>query len=108
MTTQEKTIKLNVSPEQINESDLPIDFMGADKGDPSSGFKDKKLTIDCNYGKESQNIIYEISFDGESELLAIVKDMPQGVDLETAEDILREFFIGVDEDEDEDEVEEEE
>jgi hypothetical protein len=103
-------IKLEVTPEQIDNAALPVDFMGKDSGDPMNGFSDKELTIEFQDGKATLEVTYEVSYDGESELLASVKEKPQRVSSSSAEDMLREFFTENDEDEEEDEedVEEEE
>lgn len=98
--TQESTIeviKLSVTPDQV-ECALPVDFIK----NPSAGFSDETLAIPANvdaFNHEDRIIKYEISFDGEGELLGVVKSKPTGVSDEEASQALHDFFLSEDDEE---------
>lgn len=89
-------ITLTLTPEQVADS-LPVNFLGG--ADVSNGFEDKPFTLPFG---EGTSINYEISFDGESELLATVLEKPDSVSEDQAENLLTTFFSDSDDDEDED------
>jgi len=98
MTQETKNlIKIDVTPDNLRES-LPINF-----GEYEGGFSDRELDLEDGFK-------YEISYDGEGELLATITSKPEGIENSIAEDLLRTTFAepGTDDEDDEDEDEEEE
>lgn len=106
MTTQETShsiVKIDSTADNIFSS-LPVDFI---QESDLAGFSDRKFLINptdisAEPVSEETSFVYEISFDGESELLGKVISFPQGTSYEQAAEALRGYF-GNEEDEEEQE-----
>lgn len=98
----QRFVKLNVSPNDVFES-FPTDFLG-EGGKPEEGFADKELKIPLPVGE----LVLDVSYDGESELLAVIKDAPEAFDEDDVKYYLRDFLDITDDEEDEDEEDEDE
>ncbi len=106
MTQDNQVIKIGLTPEQVTNS-LPINFIE----NAGSGFSDKILGIPAAIevdNIEDAVVKYEISFDGEGELLATVLSKPDAVSADQTVELITEFFLSDESDEDEEEEEEEE
>jgi hypothetical protein len=99
---KEHLIKITIRPEEVFES-FPTDFL-PDGQKPEEGFAEKILDVPITSGGEIQ---YEVSYDGESELLAVIKSKPIGITDEVARDLFMNFLDVVDEDEEDEEDDDE-
>lgn len=75
---EQKVLQLNLTPDQIRAA-LPMEPAGIE-----NGFSDKTLT--------ASGVDFNISYDGESELLGICIRRAYGVSDEYCEQALRDFF----------------
>ena len=96
-------IKLELTPEEVFES-FPADFLG-EGGKPEQGFAEKMLDVPISLTDDE--IKFEVSYDGELELIAIIRSKPLRITNDEAKEYLL-AFLDVNEDEDEDEDEDEE
>ncbi len=96
---KQRMITLYIEPEDVFES-FPSDFLGLD-GKPEQGFSGKMLSVPLSNSRE---IVFEVSYDGESELIAQIKEAPIGISIETAKESLL-TFLDIDDDSEEEEDE---
>lgn len=99
---QDNVIKVEVTPEDITAT-LPSNFLEPENKPTGEGFSDKSLSIPVPDDEDMGSVDYEISYDGESELLGIVKLKPTYVSDLQAQEILRGFFSSRNEEEEEEE-----
>jgi hypothetical protein len=101
MSAETVMIKLTLTPEEVRAA-LP----GFEQG-----FAER--TIGVPTGDGEAEVVYTASYDGESEFIATVKELPENVSSDQAEVLIKEFFLdnsdddeGDDDDKDEDEEDE--
>lgn len=95
--TQGNIITIEVEPVAVTKA-LPENFVPNQK-DAGEGFSNLELSIP----HDNDNISYQISFDGEGELLATVLNKPAGFSDEECDKLLQGFFMNDEDDEDEEE-----
>jgi hypothetical protein len=96
-TQSAKVIRLEVTPQQIQDC-MPIGFL-AENENAEDGFSDKPLGL--KVGTLQEDIVYNVAYDGELELLAEVVKMPDDATDEDAEQAIGVLFTEKDEDEEE-------
>ncbi len=103
MTQDNRTIVIEVTPEQVADS-LPVGLVE----NAQNGFQDVEIDIAAMSVEGQPDLKFSISFDGEGELIGTLISKPDSVTDEQVDEALTEFFASTEEEEDEEEDEEEE
>jgi hypothetical protein len=117
MVAEKLVITFELDPETLANS-LPISFL-REHGiqNPRTGFSDQPLVVPY----KDKDLMYDLSYDGEGELIAVVLEMPKNMteraairnleeylDVQRTTPVMEEEYDEEDEEDDEDEEEDEE
>ena len=92
-------IKMTLTPREVMDG-LPLNLIPDYQ--EGHGFSDQPIELMVT-GDEA--VKFEISFDGESELLAVIKEKPEWLKEEGCKELLREQFSSMGDDEEEEDKE---